>query len=328
MKLCLLMITFLLCLCLFDCFMTNGLKSRIHSIHRQIRQVHDDEAFDLADRAITEEKVMKFTKCNEFLQIENLTLSSLLLEIQSKGVARINNVLSDELVSELLDYVNNELEQSIEDVSNNKYKKSDKFSNSKSSKNRWDLKLSFTDLVKRALTKSLDGLLGDVLFELIGNGEFFELASFVTSNGAGRQIIHSDTLFSQLPHLFTCTIALQDISEDMGPTVFIPNTHTEEVYIQRVYEEENYVIKSYPYVLSTLKAGDVAIYDSRLLHCGGANRSSINRALFYFTLKNPLRNKLFTPIGEVDSDERDEEILQTASLKNENRGLFNLQDFR
>lgn len=39
-----------------------------------------------------------------------------------------------------------------------------------------------------------------------------------------------------------------------------------------------------PAVQSALKAGDVACFDSRVLHCGCANDSSKPRALFYVTL--------------------------------------------
>jgi hypothetical protein len=40
-------------------------------------------------------------------------------------------------------------------------------------------------------------------------------------------------------------------------------------------------------VLGLLPKGCCAIFDSRTLHCGGANRSDKSRALFYFTFKNP-----------------------------------------
>ena len=107
-------------------------------------------------------------------------------------------------------------------------------------------------------------------------------------------------------------MALQDIDPSMGPTVFIPNSITEDVYIQRVYDHWSEPLK-HPHVWSDLEAGnschsrnkasranyshedcntfthigDAAIYDSRILHCGSANRS-VNRPariLFYFTIR-------------------------------------------
>lgn len=41
-----------------------------------------------------------------------------------------------------------------------------------------------------------------------------------------------------------------------------------------------------PHTLSLLTSGSAALYDSRLLHCGGANRSPRTRVLFYFTMSS------------------------------------------
>lgn len=39
-----------------------------------------------------------------------------------------------------------------------------------------------------------------------------------------------------------------------------------------------------PAMQSKLSTGDVAVFDSRVLHCGCANESQTDRALFYITL--------------------------------------------
>jgi len=39
--------------------------------------------------------------------------------------------------------------------------------------------------------------------------------------------------------------------------------------------------------LGTLAKGCCSIYDSRLLHCGSANRGKDSRAIFYFSFRNP-----------------------------------------
>ena len=39
-----------------------------------------------------------------------------------------------------------------------------------------------------------------------------------------------------------------------------------------------------PHMLSLLSQGSAALFDSRLLHCGGANRSNRPRVIFYFTI--------------------------------------------
>ena len=40
--------------------------------------------------------------------------------------------------------------------------------------------------------------------------------------------------------------------------------------------------------VGTLATGDAALYDGRLLHCGGANRADVPRVLFYLTFRNPI----------------------------------------
>ena len=40
-----------------------------------------------------------------------------------------------------------------------------------------------------------------------------------------------------------------------------------------------------PSCVALLQTGDAALYDGRLLHCGGANRSDALRILFYLTLR-------------------------------------------
>jgi len=40
-----------------------------------------------------------------------------------------------------------------------------------------------------------------------------------------------------------------------------------------------------PSCVGLLRAGEAALYDGRLLHCGGANRSDQLRVLFYVTFR-------------------------------------------
>ena len=46
-------------------------------------------------------------------------------------------------------------------------------------------------------------------------------------------------------------------------------------------------MKTHLAVLGLLWNGDCVIFDSRVLHCGTANRSDTSRALSYFSFKNP-----------------------------------------
>ena len=68
--------------------------------------------------------------------------------------------------------------------------------------------------------------------------------------------------------LYTCFIALQDVDDDMGHTLFLPQTHTDHtLWNVRRQDQETY-ISSRKAVQSNLQTGDVAIFDSRVLHCG------------------------------------------------------------
>jgi ectoine hydroxylase-related dioxygenase (phytanoyl-CoA dioxygenase family) len=81
---------------------------------------------------------------------------------------------------------------------------------------------------------------------------------------------------------------LQDVTLEMGPTVWIPRTHNREAHGAFLDPtEKDALIKTTPAKLGLLTKGSCAIFDSRLLHCGSANRSEESRALFYFSFKNP-----------------------------------------
>lgn len=57
---------------------------------------------------------------------------------------------------------------------------------------------------------------GDALAALAGDDALlWELAALVSSPGAPPQAIHADSLFTRDAAIFTCFLALQDISEDM-----------------------------------------------------------------------------------------------------------------
>jgi ectoine hydroxylase-related dioxygenase (phytanoyl-CoA dioxygenase family) len=132
----------------------------------------------------------------------------------------------------------------------------------------------------------------------------YELSCLISDPGSQRQNVHPDNpvieqsnLSGNEPTLLTCFVALQDINLDMGPTVWIPKTHTKEVHEKFQNEQPGYdgedspkdeILRNSPHKLGMLKKGSCAIFDSRLLHCGSANRSEDTpRALFYFSFKNP-----------------------------------------
>lgn len=75
--------------------------------------------------------------------------------------------------------------------------------------------------------------------------------------------------------------ALQDVERHHGPTRFVPGTHTgaagEEAHARLATESSDgdavphAFCSSASTVVALLRAGEVSLYDSRLLHCGGPN---------------------------------------------------------
>jgi ectoine hydroxylase-related dioxygenase (phytanoyl-CoA dioxygenase family) len=78
---------------------------------------------------------------------------------------------------------------------------------------------------------------------------------------------------------------------------------------------EDEVLTGSPHVLSTLQQGDMAVYDSRVLHCGTSNRSQKERILLYVTFKNP------------DGPKSDSDFWNVASIRPELVGQCRLGDF-
>ena len=247
--------------------------------------------------------------------------AKVLSEMKKNGLVRINNVLSKEAASSLLSLVMNELDEAKEAVAQGE-NVLDRFSNLLSSCNRWDLKLRWSQQLSDALCHIVRSgtPLGDLLASLASsNGTVHELAAFVTLPGAGRQVLHADTLWSATPSVFTCTIALQDVTVSMGPTIFLPSTHTRAAHrsFDSATTRQGFLAET-PHVLSTLEAGDAAIYDSRVLHCGGANRSRRPRVLLYLSLLHP-QGPLAT--GRAD-------VANVASIHPELIGRLTLADLR
>ena len=215
------------------------------------------------------------------------------------GVVRLNNVMPQDMAQSLRKLVLAELEKAreAEPTGDADPCDSDQFSTVLSGKNRWDFRLHMFPEVRFALQTLLapGSAVGDLLAKVVlSDGKLFELGAFVTINGAARQDVHSDTKWSEDPAIYTSLFALQDISADMGPTIFFPSTQTKEpVYnapVQHQGEDPQSGLllegASNPFVLATLNCGDAAVYDSRTLHCGGGNSSDKIRVVFYFSFTN------------------------------------------
>lgn len=83
----------------------------------------------------------------------------------------------------------------------------------------------------------------------------------------------------------TMLLALQDVAPDMGPTLVWPGTHTVEHHTtlwstcqsKKLSVEDADRAFRVAHRPMTLRQGDAVIYDSRTMHCGGANMSRSSR---------------------------------------------------
>jgi len=223
--------------------------------------------------------------------------------LKREGVLRIDNVLTMDTADAVRDYLYNLRYQSEQEVKEGLIQPIQRFADVLLKQNRYDLTIPLGDeIVTKALEESLcKSPVGATISSIFGDGAILhEFSCLMSDPGSQRQVIHPDTPYTdgRGPVLYTCFIALQDVTLDMGPTVWLPRTHNEESH--KAFKDsmasegggdspKDDLIKTKPAVLGTLNKGSCAIFDSRLLHCGSANRSEngASRALFYFSFKNP-----------------------------------------
>ena len=233
------------------------------------------------------------SKSNNGNKVEGKAYAKIL---NKEGVLRLDNVLSPSTADELRTYLYNLRTQSEKDVADGKVQPIERYAHVLLKHNRCDLTIPLgTDpIVTTALNESLrKSPLGSIISAIFGNDAILhEFSCLMSDVGSQRQVIHPDTPFvdGKGPVLYTCFIALQDVTLDMGPTTWLPRTHTKEMHgaFQDPYHKDE-LMKTQPAVLGLLPKGSCGIFDSRLLHCGMANKSikGESRALFYFSFKNP-----------------------------------------
>ena len=113
----------------------------------------------------------------------------------------------------------------------------------------------------------------------------------MTEPGSDRQAMHADMPFHSDPPLYSIFCALQDVTFDMGPTVFLPGTIStkEQKEWNDTTNRDNFMRSHTPY-FALLKAGDLVMYDPRVLHCGSANDEKLgsSRVIFNLGFRNPI----------------------------------------
>jgi len=220
-----------------------------------------------------------------------------------EGVVGIDNVLpsadGSNSCQQLRDYILDYRTLSREAISQKQISRNERFAKCLLSDHRDDLLLPLTTVVQQALQHILEDV-GDVFEHSLGpDATLFELAALISDPGSARQNVHPDHACSDKdnnkPLVLTCFVALQTIDADMGPTVWIPQTHTTDMHarfqrrrVEDVFSLESpkdVLIRSMPHSVGHMPAGACALFDSRLLHAGTANTSKKSRILFYFSFQ-------------------------------------------
>jgi len=212
------------------------------------------------------------------------------------GVVRIDNVLSVQTTRNMLRYTNQLLTKSLDQIRFDEGVALTLFGNVHMNKNRFDLLLPLedSDEVMACLSEllhdsshvfhSLQSILGE-------DAELFELSVMISDPGSEAQPLHPDIVYQDTtPPILTCFVALQDISQDMGPTLFMPGSvslkYHEDLHNRHLDPHATGLVATSYNVLSTLSAGDCSLYDTMILHLGSSNTSNSRRCLFYLSFKN------------------------------------------
>jgi ectoine hydroxylase-related dioxygenase (phytanoyl-CoA dioxygenase family) len=240
-------------------------------------------------------KVGGFGKASGSSKVEGKEYAKVL---KKEGVVRIDNVLSSATADGVRDYLYALRERSEKEVEEGTIQPIQRFATVLLKKNRCDLTVPLGDKI---ITTALDETLrlspiSYAISNIFGNeAVLHEFSCLISDSGSQRQVIHPDTPYIEGKDavLYTCFIALQDVTLDMGPTVWLPGTNNKQSHVEFRDEiswggesKKDALIRNTPAKLGLLKKGSCAIFDSRTLHCGTANTSGGSRALFYFSFRN------------------------------------------
>jgi len=136
----------------------------------------------------------------------------------------------------------------------------------------------------QVLSPFIRGVLKHNKEDIVDEPLITNLGAVCTTEGAPRQPVHADDdrLYSSCPERLVAFVALQDIDEQMGPTTFLPGTHSSVQAHNALVSptKKAKLLRTGPVRSGTMPAGSCTLHDAGLLHAGGGNSSSRNRWLF------------------------------------------------
>ena len=153
-------------------------------------------------------------------------------KFDNEGLLRLDATVSPETAAALLAEVNATLARELERASGGGGLPSDAFGNVYCKGNRYDLKLPWGGVAENALREAAVNM--RPFLERAAGGEkarLCEFAALVSDPGSARQPVHPDTNYRRDRCVVTSFVALQDVESDMGPTVFIPGSHTASAHL-------------------------------------------------------------------------------------------------
>jgi len=126
---------------------------------------------------------------------------------------------------------------------------------------------------------------GRALEDMCGDAPLFDLCSVISAPGAPAQPLHSDLGFAgdAAAPLYTCFVALQETPFELGPTEFCVGSHVDADAHSALREGA----PSREAIPAPLPVGAAVLFDARIAHRGGANRSTRHRAFLSLTFANP-----------------------------------------
>jgi len=182
------------------------------------------------------------------------------------GIRQIKNAVSEELCDQINDVVNKKFET----------RGDDDCTQLSFGLGRYELKLKnegpVADMIKH---------LHDTVIKT--DYDTHSITCFVSDPGSKTQPYHRDFAEHDMYCIF---VALQDMTHEMGPPVFLPYTNSDVFYENYMrYMRIGDMIKN-QYYEATIKKGDAILFDVRLLHAGRGNNSDIRRNMIAFTYRS------------------------------------------